>query len=81
MPFYFIYKIIRGPTELVKTLEKINCHVSYKEAKQQVRDLRNTAITAQEDVIYKIIFSESELEAEETLSEKREAPVIREWEK
>ncbi len=81
MPFYFIYKITRGPTELVKTLEKINHHVSYKEAKQQVRDLRKSITGEDDDVIYKIIFSESELEAEETLSEKREAPVIREWEK
>lgn len=80
MSFYFIYRITQGATELVKNLEKISRLDTFKEAKQQVRSLRSESGDLQTS-IYKIIFAESELDAEEKLQAKREAPIIREWEK
>jgi hypothetical protein len=32
-------------------------------------------------ITYKVVFAASELEAEEMMMEKREAPILREWEK
>jgi hypothetical protein len=34
-----------------------------------------------ENYTVKVMFADSELEAEEKLMEKREAPILREWEK
>ena len=39
MPYY-IYKIIAGPTDLLKTLEKMEQYDSFKDAKQRARSLR-----------------------------------------
>ncbi len=79
MSFYFIYKITQGPTEVIKNLQKIDRFDSYKEAKQQVKSLR--LAQNEENVLYKIIFADNELPAEEMLQEKREKPVVEEWEK
>jgi len=65
---------------MVKNLEKINRFDSYKEAKQQIRVLRNDQPST-ELSLFKIMFAESELEAEEKLLEKREEQIIMEWEK
>lgn len=80
MSFYFIYKISQTPSNIVKALEKIDSFGSYKEAKSRVKELRNHRST-EEASVYKIIFAESELEAEERLQENREAPIVQEWEK
>ena len=80
MPFYFIYRITPGPSEMIKQLEKVERFDSYKEAKNKVKELRNE-ISSDSPVLYKIIFAENELQAEETLQEKREQPVVEEWEK
>jgi hypothetical protein len=79
MPYY-IYKITPGPTDLLKTLEKIEQHESFKEAKQRARGLR-AQMAETENSIIKVMFAESELQAEEQLMEKREQPILREWEK
>ncbi len=79
MPYY-LYKIIPGPTDLLKTLEKIEEHDSFKEAKQRARSLR-AEMTAGENYSIKVMFADSELQAEEQLMEKREQPILREWEK
>ena len=79
MSFYFIYKITQGPTAMVKTLEKIDRFDSYKEAKAQVKSLRLEPNP--DGGLFKIIFAENELAAEEMLQEKREKPVVQEWEK
>lgn len=80
MSFYYIYKITKGPTALVSNLEKVERYESFKTAKQNIKQLR--AQQAADDThTYKIIFAESELRAEEMLMEKREAPVMLEWEK
>jgi translation initiation factor IF-2 len=80
MSFYYIYKITQGPTNIATNLEKIDRYDNYKSAKQNIRQLRNEQ-QADEKHLYKIIFAESELQAEEMLMEKREAPIVMEWEK
>lgn len=77
---YFIYKIMAGPTDLVKNLEKLADYEEYKEAKNAARELR-AAETEGDKITYKVIFANNALEAEEQLMEKREAPILREWEK
>jgi hypothetical protein len=79
MPYY-IYKIIAGPTDLVKTLEKIEQYDSFKEARQLARSLR-AGMSDNDNYTVKVMFADSELEAEEKLMEKREQPILREWEK
>jgi hypothetical protein len=65
---------------MVKNLEKIDRFDSYKEAKQLIKKLRIDQ-PGGDSSLYKITFAESELMAEEQLQEKREAPVVEEWEK
>ncbi|HHJ17355.1 MAG TPA: hypothetical protein ENJ80_11735 [Gammaproteobacteria bacterium] len=77
---YFIYKIMPGPTDLVKTLEKLDQYGSFKEAKTHARSLR-AEIPEGDRTQIKVMFADSELEAEEKLMEKREEPILREWEK
>jgi hypothetical protein len=79
MPYY-IYKIVPGPTNLVKMLEKLEQYETFKEAKNHARDLR-AKMADDENYTVKVMFADSELEAEEKLMEKREAPILREWEK
>ena len=79
MPYY-VYLIKPGVTDLVKDLEKIAEYENFKEAKNFVKEKRSSQ-GADETVTYKIIFAKNALEAEEQLSEHREAPILREWEK
>ena len=79
MPYY-IYKIIAGPTDLLKTLEKMEQYDSFKEARQRARSLR-AGMTGDDNYTVKVMFADSELAAEEKLMEKREQPILREWEK
>jgi hypothetical protein len=79
MPYY-VYLIKQGVTNLVKGLEKVAEFENFKEAKTFVKDKRSGQ-DGEEPVTYKIIFAENVLEAEERLSEQREAPILREWEK
>lgn len=79
MPYY-LYKIAEGPTALIKNLEMMEAFEGFKDAKNKARELR--AESAPEgSVSYKVIFAESELEAEERLQEQRDAPILQEWEK
>jgi hypothetical protein len=80
MPYYFIYKITPGPTDLTKSLEKLERHDTFKEAKQRARTLR-AEMAENAPYIIKVMFAESELDAEEKLMEKREQPILTEWEK
>jgi hypothetical protein len=79
MPYY-IYKIVPGPTDLTKSLEKLEQHDSFKQAKNRAREMR-AAMDMNDSHIIKVMFAETELEAEEKLMEKREQPILREWEK
>lgn len=77
---YFIYKISQGPTNLVKSLEKLEEHSSFKQARLSARNMRSGLPEGSTDAI-KVMFAESELHAEEQLMVKREQPILREWEK
>jgi hypothetical protein len=79
MPYY-IYKIIAGPTNLLKTLKKMEQYDAFKDAKQRARSLR-AEMADDDSYTIKVMFADSELEAEEKLMEKREQPILREWEK
>ena len=79
MPYY-IYKIVPGPTNLTKSLEKLEQHEAFKPAKSRARELR-AEMGKDADYTIKVMFADSELEAEEKLMEKREQPILREWEK
>ncbi len=77
---YFIYKITPGLTPATKKIEYINDLEAYKEARSEVRSLR-AGLNSDDATVFKIIFANNQLEAEERLSEVREAPVLKEWEK
>jgi hypothetical protein len=79
MPYY-IYKITPGPTQLTKTLEKLEQHGTFKDAKQRARAMR-AELGDSDAFLIKVMFADNELAAEEQLMEKREQPILREWEK
>ena len=81
MPYY-VFKISPGPTDLVKNLEQLAVFDTFREAKQFARDKRvELGITYESEVEIKMILAENPLEAEEKLQEKRERPILQEWEK
>ena len=79
MPYY-VYKMSPGVTALVKNLEAVDEFAAYAEAKKRARALRSAESLAP-DTTVKIVFAESRLEAEELLQEKRDKPILKEWEK
>jgi hypothetical protein len=79
---YFVYKMSPGPTNIIKNLDLMDKFEKYKDAKNYVKEKRvELNITAESDEELKMILAENELEAEEKLLEKREKPILREWEK
>lgn len=76
---YFVYQINEGATDLIKNLEKLADFESYKEAKNHARELRTQLTDVKSQI--KVIFADNALHAEELLMEKREQPIMREWEK
>ena len=79
MPYY-IYKITPGVTNLLKNIELQTDFESFKEAKNHVKELRATLDTS-DNSSFKIIFADNSLHAEEQLMEKRDTPIMLEWEK
>ncbi len=77
---YFVYKIAPAVSDLVKNLEMLQDFEVYKEAKNFVKDERNK-LSAEDKTAFKIIFANNALQAEEQLMEKRDAPIVMEWEK
>lgn len=79
MPYY-LYKIT-SPDELnlVKNLELLQVYDSFRPAKTEAKKLR--AAQSGQDVVYKVMFAENQLAAEEGLLEKREKPVLMEYER
>jgi len=79
MPYY-LYKIstLEG-IDLIKNLELVNQFDLFKEAKALAKKLRSE----QEDErsTYKLMFAENQLLAEEQLLEKREKPILMEYER
>lgn len=79
MPYY-IYKIVPGPTSLVKNLEQVTDFEVFNDAKKHAREMR-AELGTDTNIIIKVIFAATPLEAEDKLQEHREAPILREWEK
>ncbi len=77
---YFIYRILPGPSKVITTLEKLQQFDNFQEAKTSARNLRAEQSVEDSSQI-KVMFAANQLRAEEELLEKREAPILREWEK
>ena len=77
---YFIYKITSGSAGGIKDLELIDIFDEFKLAKKFIREQR-AEIELDDRTTMKMIFAETELEAEQRLREPRDAPILREWEK
>lgn len=77
---YFVYKIAPGVSKIVKNLNPLDNFEKFKDAKNFTKEKRQ-----QEDAntgnIYKVIFAENSIDAEEKLQEQREESIVREWEK
>jgi len=78
MPYY-IFDIEQTSNAIIRKLTLKTTFESYREAKAEIRKLRASQTSRNGEL--KMIFAESELQAEELLQEKREAPVLMEWEK
>jgi len=79
MPYY-LYKIEnRDGMDLVRNLELIEVYDAFRDAKKEARRLRGEA--SADDTIFKVMFAENQLSAEEQLMEKREKPVLMEHER
>jgi len=79
---YFVYKISPGPTDIIKNLDLLDKFEKYKEAKKYSKEKRiELNISAQSVEEIRMILAENALEAEEKLLEKREKPILQEWEK
>ena len=77
---YFVYRISEGPSETHKRLELQEAFDAYKEAKALARKLR-FELQPRDSTTIKIIFAGDQSEAEERLTEVREKPILKEWEK
>jgi len=77
---YFIYQINQPSGSPVKKLTLINKFDHYRLAKTHIHELRANA-SPDDQQVWKMLFADSELQAEELLQEKREAPILMEWEK
>lgn len=79
MPYY-VYRISPTVANLVKPMEQLAEFEEYKEARNYARDQRSQQNT-DDNSMYKVIFADNALDAEEKLAEVREQPILREWEK
>ncbi len=77
---YFVYKIAPGVSKIVKNLEPLDDFEKFKEAKNFAKEKRQQD-DADAGNVYKIIFAENSIDAEEKLQEQREESIVREWEK
>jgi len=77
MPYY-VFRIQSGPTALVKQLELLEEFAAYKEAQEFAKQTRSGQTDTSQ---IKVMFADNQLQAEEQLQEKREKPILREWEK
>jgi len=77
---YFVYKIAPGVSKIVKKLEPLEDFEKFKDAKNFAKDKRQQE-NPDDGNIYKVIFADNSIEAEEKLQEQREETIVREWEK
>ena len=77
---YFLFKISSTDgIDLVKKLDLIEQFEAFRDAKSRAKMLR-AETTATQAIVYKVMFAENLLLAEEQLLEKREKPTLMEHE-
>lgn len=79
MPYY-IYTVTVKDQATMKKAALVNEFEKFKAAKSEVRQLRAEK-PLDEGQSYKIIFADDQAEAEKKVTEIREEPIAREWEK
>ncbi|MCK5383442.1 MAG: hypothetical protein KAJ65_06740 [Gammaproteobacteria bacterium] len=79
MPYY-IYIVTSLETSSTKSVELVTEFENFRLAKTEVRRLRSEELL-EDNQAYKIIFANDTAQAEQRLSEFREEPIAREWEK
>ncbi len=79
MPYY-IYIVKTSESSNTKSVSLVSEFEVFRTAKNEVKRLRAEAPLA-DNQIYKIIFAENTAEAEKSLTEHREEPIAKEWEK
>ena len=79
MPYYLYEISDSGPSQLVRKLELLGHFEQFRDAKNSAKQLR--VEREGEAVRFKVIFAENPLHAEELLMEKREKPVLMEFER
>lgn len=79
MPYY-IYTVTVKDQATLKKAALVNEFEKFKAAKSEVRQLRSEK-PLDEGQSYKIIFADNPAEAEQKVTETREEPIAREWEK
>ena len=77
---YFVYKIAPAVSKIVKNIEALEDFEKFKDAKKFATEKRQQE-NAEDGNIYKVIFAENSIDAEEKLQEQREESIAREWEK
>ena len=77
---YMSYFVFKYQNNKFRSVDHIDTFESFKEAKLLVKELRQKNSPSNPDA-YKIVFAEDMLEAEMLILEKRDAPILREWEK
>ena len=79
MPYY-IYIVTSHDSTGSNSVKLVSEYENFKLAKTEVRRLRSEE-TLEEKQAYKIIFADDMAQAEQRLTEFREEPIAREWEK
>ena len=79
MPYY-IYIVTSHDTASTRSVELVREYENFKLAKTEVRRMRSEA-QLEENQAYKIIFADDTAQAEQRLTEFREEPIAKEWEK
>ena len=74
---YFVFKYQNNK---FKSVEHIDTFDVYKDARALLKDLRKKKSPDNPNA-YKVVYAEDMLEAEMLILEKRDAPILREWEK
>jgi hypothetical protein len=79
MPYY-IYIVKTSESSSTRSVSLVSEFEVFRTAKNEAKRLRAEAPLA-DNQIYKIIFAENTAEAEKSLTEHREEPIAKEWEK
>ena len=78
MPYY-VYQVTPLERAPGKSLEQLASFEAFRAARDFAREQRSIHDADPES--FKVIFANNPLEAEDRLLEKREAPILKEWEK